>query len=424
MSKVRHPRRAVRTSTGRSSVLAATALVAAGALALAGCGSTSAPGAGGAGGGDTTPVGGSTQPSGGSSSDSAPAVRVTANVRRGADDVPVDKVLSVKATDGRLTQVTVTGAKSTVDGKVAADGTGWTAEDLLEPGTAYTLKATAVGQDGRATTTTSRFHTRALTLDQQTYPSVAPLDGETVGVGMPVVVHFDVPVSDKASFERHMHVEATPAQAGSWYWVSDTEAHWRPKTYWKAGSKVSVHVDVNSVPAGNGIFGQEDRDLTFHVGDAHVYKVNARTDEMKVYSNGKLLRTIPITTGKPGFTTRSGVKVIIEKFPVKRMNSETIGIGKNNPNYYDIDNVQWAMRMTYSGEFLHAAPWSVGSQGHENVSHGCTGMSTANADWLYHMTLRGDVVETTGTDRSMEFGNGYGDWNMSFADYKAGSALS
>ena len=122
---------------------------------------------------------------------------------------------------------------------------------------------------------------------------------------------------------------------------------------------------------------------------------------MKVFSNGKLLRTIPITTGEqPKFTTRSGIKVIMEKFDAKRMNSETVGITGDSADGYDIDNVQWAMRVTYSGEFIHAAPWSVGSQGYANVSHGCTGMSTANADWLYHMTVRGDVVEYTGTDRA------------------------
>jgi lipoprotein-anchoring transpeptidase ErfK/SrfK len=136
-----------------------------------------------------------------------------------------------------------------------------------------------------------------------------------------------------------------------------------------------------------------------------------------------VLRTIPITTGKAGFTTRSGVKVIIEKFRSKQMNSETVGIAQDDPEYYNIDDVEYAMRLTYSGEFIHAAPWSVGSQGYANVSHGCTGMSTANAAWLYSFSKRGDVVEYTGTDRWMTFGNGYGDWNVPFADYRGGSAL-
>ena len=188
------------------------------------------------------------------------------------------------------------------------------------------MKSVGTGEDGDTVRSTSSFTTEALTLDQQTYPSVAPLDGETVGVGMPVVVTFDIPVTDQAAFERNMHVTTTPEQPGTWHWVSSTEAHFRPKKYWKAGTKISVDLDINGVDAGNGIYGQEDRQLDFSIGDANVYKVNAQTHQMKVYSNGSLLRTIPITTGKAGFTTRSGVKVIIEKFDVKRMNSETVGI--------------------------------------------------------------------------------------------------
>ncbi|GAB3767955.1 lipoprotein-anchoring transpeptidase ErfK/SrfK [Nocardioides ginsengisegetis] len=371
-----------------------------------------------------TPIVGS-EPSTGESSSSAPAVdplRVQTSVARGARNVPVDETLTVKATGGELRTVTVTSPLGEVAG--ALQGGTWTATGRLEPGTDYTITSVSDRSDGRKVTRTSRFHTQDLTLAEQTFASVAPLQDETVGVGMPVIVTFDVPVTDKASMEKHMSVTASPRQAGTWHWLSSTEAHWRPRHYWKAGSDVSVDLDINSISAGAGVFGQEDRHVDFHIGDAHVYKVNAQTDQMQVFSNGRLLRTLPITTGKPGFVTRSGTKVIIEKFASKRMNSETVGIGKNSPEHYDLDNVQWAMRVTYSGEFIHAAPWSVADQGHANVSHGCTGMSTANAAWLYAMSRRGDVVEYTGTDRQMTLTNGYGDWNESFPDYRAGSALS
>jgi lipoprotein-anchoring transpeptidase ErfK/SrfK len=240
---------------------------------------------------------------------------------------------------------------------------------------------------------------------------------------MPVIVTFDLPVTDQAAFEKHMTVTSTPAQPGAWHWISSTEAHWRPKAYWKAGTKVDVAVDVNSVDAGNGIYGQEDRDVSFKVGDAHVYKVDMVTHQMKVFSNAKLLRTIPITTGEqPAFTTRSGTKVIIEKFESRDMNSETVGI--TGDDAYNIEGVKYAMRLTYSGEFIHAAPWSTYAQGNANVSHGCTGMSTENAGWLFAMTRRGDVVEYTGTDKPMTLTNGYGDWNESYSAYRKGSALS
>ncbi|MCW2735982.1 Ig-like domain-containing protein [Nocardioides sp.] len=403
-------RASVYTRSARRRTAAVVALLA--LTGVAGCDSTVAGAPDGPGGSGSSAASESARPE---------PVRLTTSFTD-ATAVPIDGPVTVTARGAALDAVSVSSAAGDVGGTV--DGDSWTSSDLLEPGTDYTITASATSTDGRSVERTRSFHTVDLTLDEQTYAAVAPLDGETVGVGMPVVVTFDLPVTDKALFEKHMHVTSTPAQRGSWYWLSDREAHFRPKAYWKAGTDVSVDLDVNSLPAGNGIYGQESRSIDFHIGDANVYKVNAQTHQMQVFSNGTLLRTIPITTGKPGFTTRSGTKVIIEKFASKRMNSETVGINRNSPEAYDIDDVQWAMRVTYSGEFLHAAPWSVGSQGHANVSHGCTGMSTADAGWLYAMTRRGDVVEYTGTDRQMTLENGYGDWNLAPADWKAGSALS
>jgi lipoprotein-anchoring transpeptidase ErfK/SrfK len=404
--------------SSRRLVAASALLLAAGVLSACDAGNTA----------DGSPLGGRDAPEGSEgAAPEQPSGTATVNVKRGATGVAVDTVVKVKAQHGRLSQVSVRGAgdAGSLPGAIAGDGSAWKATELLEPGTSYAVKAVVRGEDGELVTRKSGFTTEDLSLDQQTYPSVAPLPGETVGVGMPVIVSFDVPVTDKAAIEKHMTVTTEPAQPGTWHWISDNEAHYRPKTYWKAGSQVSVDVDINGVAAGNGIYGQEDREVDFNVGDAHIYRVDMNTHQMRVLSNGKLLRTIPITTGEqPKFTTRSGVKVIIEKFDSKRMNSETVGIPVDSADGYDIDNVQWAMRVTYSGEFVHAAPWSVGSQGHANVSHGCTGMSTDNAYWLYQMTRRGDVVEYVGSDRQMEPTNGYGDWNVAWSDYRAGSALT
>ena len=373
--------------------------------------------------GDATPGGSSSSSDGAADSDASTPFRVKSNVA-GRKIVPVDRTLRLAASGGSLRSVTVSSDAGELPGRLKGDGTAWTATALPEPGVAYRVHAVGKRADGERVVRDSTFRTQALTLDEQTYASVAPLQGETVGVGMPVIVTFDVPVTDKASIEKHMTVDSAPRQVGSWHWLSDTEAHWRPKSYWKAGTEVSVDLDINSVPAGAGIYGQESRTVDFTVGDANVYKVDAQNYQMRVFQNGELLRTLPITTGKPGFTTRSGVKVIIEKFREKRMNSETVGIDPDDPEAWDIDDVEYAMRVTYSGEFIHAAPWSEGSQGSANVSHGCTGMSTADAGWLYDMTKRGDVVEYTGTDRPMTLDNGYGDWNASWADWSEGSALS
>ncbi|WP_240044306.1 L,D-transpeptidase [Nocardioides albidus] len=397
----------------RSRALRVASALAAVALVAAGCdGSGFVPGTDGGAGDDETAAA------------AAPDAVVTANVKDEAADVSVDKVVRVRAEKGTLTSVVLRSKAGRVEGEIRGDGARWVSSAGLEPGTRYRVRAVARNAEGKEVQRVSTFTTQALSLEQQTYASIAPLQGETVGVGMPVVVNFDLPVTDQASFEKHMTVTSTPAQAGSWFWVSSREAHWRPQSYWQAGTKVSVDVAVNGVSAGAGIYGQEDRKVDFEIGAAHVYKVNARTHQMKVFENGRLLRTLPITTGKEGFTTRSGVKVIMEKYAQKRMNSETVGIARGSAEAYDIDDVKWAMRITSSGEFIHAAPWSVGSQGRANVSHGCTGMSIDNAAWLYSMTRRGDVVEYVGTDRAMEPGNGWGDWNVSWPDYVAGSALA
>lgn len=351
--------------------------------------------------------------------------RVVVNVVRGDRDVTVDTLVAVRARAATLQSVTVSSPVGAVRGNLGEDGATWEAAERLEPGAAYTVQVRAQDASGAPVRTVTRFRTEDLSLAEQTYASIAPLDGETVGVGMPVVVAFDVPVTDRDSMERHMRVRSTPRQPGTWHWMSDTEVHWRPRRYWEPGTQVQVDLDVNGVPAGDGVYGQHDREIDFTVGDAHVYRVDARTLEMQVFSNGRLLRTIPITTGKAGFETRNGTKVVMEKFDVRRMNSETVGIPAGSAEAYDIDDVQWAMRLTHSGEFIHAAPWSVGSQGSANVSHGCTGMSTADAGWLYAMTRRGDVVETVGTDgEDMTLTNGWGDWNVPFSEYREGSALA
>ncbi len=409
------PARSARGRAPRRS--AAVASLVALSLAAAGCTSSS----GGS---------GSVEPRADESDSSAPQevtqASVGANVRPGAADVRVDKVVELQARDGSFEKVRVTarGGKKRVQGRLSEDKARWTATERLEPGVRYRVSAVAVDSAGLRAEETRRFRTEDLTLDEQTFPSMAPLDGETVGVGMPVIVTFDVPVTDRASIERHLSVETSPRQKGSWSWLSDNEVHWRPKSYWKPGTKVTVNTDINSVPAGNGVFGQLNRSISFTVGDSVVSKIDVARHRMKVLRNGSLRRTIPISAGKAGFTTRSGTKVIMEKFRVKKMDAATIGIDESDPEYYRIDDVEYAMRVTNSGEFLHAAPWSLGSQGADNVSHGCVGMSTADAAWLYGISKRGDVVEVTGTDREMEPGNGYTDWNRSFAEYREGSALS
>jgi lipoprotein-anchoring transpeptidase ErfK/SrfK len=417
----------------RRRILPATALVA--ALALAGCGTIPQAGGATAPGSDAGP----TQTSGSQPAESAPAstapsstptpdpVVLTPSVKDGAKNVKVSTVVAVKATNGTVGKVKLSyvgkdskgkAIEGTVDGAVTEDKAGWTASERLEPSATYTLSVTGTNPEGTALTEKSTFKTQALTLQQQTFAQLQPLKGSKVGVGMPVVLTFDVPVKNRKEFEKHLSVTTAPKQEGSWSWFSDKEVHFRPKSYWKPGTKVTATADLNGLDAGNGIYGQNTTSTSFTVGRSLITKINLDTKKAKVYIDGDLERTIPISAGKSGWTTRSGTKLIMEKLPVTRMTNEMIGADEA----YDL-RVKYALRITWSGEFLHAAPWNSANFGRANASHGCVGMSTADAAWLFKRVQVGDPVVTTGSNRGLEKGNGYTDWDVSWSQYQKGSAL-
>jgi lipoprotein-anchoring transpeptidase ErfK/SrfK len=349
------------------------------------------------------------------------------SVKNGATGVKVDTLISISASAGTLTKVKLSYTnkdnrgrtqRGTVSGTMSKDRTKWTANERLDPATAYKLISAGKNTVNQAKTVATSFRTQNLTLAQQTYPQIYPLKGSHVGVGMPVVLTFDVPVRNKKAFEENLHVKSSPAQAGTWHWYSSKEVRYRPKKYWKPGTKVTVTANLNGVNAGHGIYGQNSTKTNFTVGRSFITKINLSSDVARVYRNGKMVRKIYVSAGKPGWQTRSGIKLIMDKRYVTKMTNTMIGARE----HYSLQ-VHYAMRITSSGEFLHAAPWNAGNFGRRNASHGCTGMSTSNAAWLFNRVLIGDPVITTGSSRSMEPGNGYGDWNVSYAKYKKGSAL-
>ena len=179
--------------------------------------------------------------------------------------------------------------------------------------------------------------------------------------------------------------------------------------------------NFQGLESSKDVYGKGGLESSFNIGPSMVTKVDAATHEAQVLRDGAVIRTIPITTGKLGFETRSGTKVIVSKERTRIMDAATGGTDRSDPEYYRL-TVEYAMRVTYSGEFVHAAPWSVGSQGRANVSHGCIGMSTSNAQWLYDQTLVGDVVEVTGTSNAQDLGNGITVWNESWPQWLARSA--
>jgi lipoprotein-anchoring transpeptidase ErfK/SrfK len=341
-----------------------------------------------------------------------------------AANVLPDAPITVRASSGTLGTVTLKDSQgAAVKGQAAADGT-WATSELLRPSSAYTLTIAAIGPDGMATSRTSRFSTLKPKVSA-TYTLIP--DGGEVGVGMPVIIQFDSAVSTKArraEVEKRVKVTTVPAQPGAWGWLDDRQLMWRPRTFWRPGTKVTVSTPLHGVQTGDNKWVTSDGGTSFTVGQSMVSSVNMVSHTLTVRRDGKVVRTIPVSTGRPGplTETRNGTKVIIERSDTIVMDSSTIGIPAGSPGAYKI-TTHFNLRLTWTGEFIHSAPWSVGAQGSQNVSHGCTNMSPSNADWMFHSSKMGDVVTFTGSNREFKPQEGIGVWVYTYTGWKAQSAL-
>jgi lipoprotein-anchoring transpeptidase ErfK/SrfK len=350
----------------------------------------------------------------------SPPAQLTVAPADGATAVALGAHVSVA--DGTLTAVSVADASGdAVVGSLDPTSHSWDSTSALVPGTQYVVTATAVSQGGTSTETSSSFTTAAAA--NVLGVKIAPLEGEVVGVGMPIVVYFTSAVTNEAAVEKALVVDSAVPIVGSWHWYGNKEVHYRPMQYWPAGDVVTLHANLKGVDAGKGVWGTENRTLNFTIGDSQISTVNAVTDQMTVVVNGVVARTMAISTGRDKYPTTSGIHVVLDKAPSVVMNSATVGIPKGSPDYY-YETVLWDVRISWSGEYVHSAPWSVSEQGRENVSHGCVNASPADAKWFYNLSRRGDIVTVTGTPRPLESGNGWTDWNMSWAQWISGSALT
>ncbi|MFE7136087.1 Ig-like domain-containing protein [Streptomyces sp. NPDC057638] len=355
------------------------------------------------------------------------AGQVSFNTPRGAVKVNPDKPLevTVKEGEGRITDVAVIDEQGHhLGGELNADGSLWRSGGSLSAGARYRARVATENKDGAPGLRTLTFETspakRLLTVE------FAPANGETYGVGQPIIAELSRPVPDKAgraAVERGLKVDVKPGAEGAWHWLNDDVLHYRPKEYWPVQSKISVTSNLQGVKISNQLYGGPSEPLTFNVGDRMEAVTDASSHIMTVFRNGEEINNIPITTGKPGFATRNGIKVVLGKEYFVRMRGSSVGIGGSEA--YDLP-VYYATRVTWSGEYVHAAPWSIGSHGYANVSHGCTGMSTGNAAWFYETFRQGDLVHVVNSigDEMDPFGNGYGDWNLSWEEWREGSALT
>jgi lipoprotein-anchoring transpeptidase ErfK/SrfK len=338
-----------------------------------------------------------------------------------ATDVVASTEVKYTSEDPENTSVVVKDADGNdVDGTLDKDDKTWRPAKALQWGEKYTVTVNGTASEGKVGTITSAFTTMAKPAKLVRISSFLG-DGQTVGVGMPLIVKFGraIPSKSRATVERRMIVTATPAQTGTWSWISPTEVHYRTKTFWKAGSKVSYTVRLQGVPMGDGWYGRSDLSVDLKIGRSFVMTVSGKTKKMTVRQNGKVINTIPVSLGKPSTPSSSGTMVVIEK----KLHTVFDTMAELGPQEGYRTNIDFAQRITWSGQFIHAAPWSEGVQGKVNVSHGCVNVSEKMGAWLFSRTMMGDPITVSGTEAKLQNGNGWTDWNMSWDQFKKGSAL-
>jgi len=372
------------------------------------------------------------------SADATEETKATASVKSAAAKKPVVTVspadgtrkaaftspVEVTVTDGTLASVEVGGNDgSTLDGTFDAARTTWTSKENPYSGTKYTVTAQAEGADAETATFTTRS-------PGETFVGYfTPEAGSTSGVGMPVSINFTHAVSDRAAVEKAITVTAEPAVEVVGHWFSDTRLDFRPETYWAAGTTITLGLRLKDVEGSDGVYGVQSKDVTFHIGREQISTVDLSAKEMVVKRDGATYATYPVSGGDADHTTWSGIMVISERFKETRMESSTVGLGDE----YDISDVPHAQRLTTSGTFIHGNYWASTSVfGSQNTSHGCVGLHDAKGAndssvpgyRFYDSSMLGDVVIVKNSgEETVDPANGLNGWNLSWADWRAGSAL-
>ncbi|MFF8194761.1 Ig-like domain-containing protein [Streptomyces bobili] len=339
----------------------------------------------------------------------------------GAKSVDTSGALKVTAAKGKLTEVVVKDDDGTkVDGTISADGAGWTPSTHLAAATKYQVHAVAKDAEGRTAAEDASFTT--LTPENTFVGTFTPEDGSKVGVGMPFSVRFTRGITAPDDVEKAIKITTVPAVDVQGHWFGNDRLDFRPEKYWKAGTKVTVELNLDGVEGRKGVYGKQSKKVSFTIGRDQVSIVDAKKRTMQVTQEGKVVKTIPVTTGKPGYATWNGQMVISEKFTVTRMNGDTVGYDGE----YDIKDVPHAMRLTDSGTFVHGNYWGGDAFGNYNASHGCIGLrdvrggydSGVPAAWFFNHSMTGDVVVVkNSTDPTVEASNGLNGWNIPWAEW-------
>ncbi|TWV25591.1 L,D-transpeptidase family protein [Streptomyces misionensis] len=359
--------------------------------------------------------------------------QIAVTPKDGSNNASINNSGTVTVSKGTLTTVTMTTEDGkSVAGQLSADKTSWKPTVQLERSTTYKIAAEAKDSQGRIAHENASFTTVSPT--NSFIGSFTPDNGSTVGVGMPVSINFDKAITNKAAVQKGITVSSSSGQEVACHWFGANRMDCRPQDYWKEGSTVTLKLALDGVQGASGVYGVQQKTVTFHIGRNQVSYVDAQTHQMKVTQDGKVVKTIPISAGSPEHTTYEGQMVISEKFKQTRMNGATVGFTDDDgKGEYDIKDVPHAMRLTTSGTFIHGNYWGAPSVfGSVNTSHGCVGLRDAKgagdpstpAAWFYNHSLIGDVVVIQHTgDKTVSPDNGLNGWNMDWAQWKAGSAV-
>jgi lipoprotein-anchoring transpeptidase ErfK/SrfK len=364
-----------------------------------------------------------------------PAMAITP--ASGAQDVGTMNAVRVTATSGTLTDVRMTNEQGRlVEGRMTPDRRAWQPIEPLGYGRDYVLSATGRGPDSTVQTQTSRFSTvvpeTQTAVSLRTTAGTALRQGGTYGVGTVVVAQFDAPVADRAAAQQRLKVTTQPAVEGAWSWVNDSKAHWRPREYYPAGTRVSVEANVYGADLGDGVYGDTDRRVDFQIGRSHVSIADDVTKQVSVFVDGQLVRTMPTSMGRGGtetvgsntiaFWTQRGIYTVMDKANPVIMDSSTYGLPVSSSSGYRV-TVPYATRISPDGIYLHQLEDTVWAHGNTNVSAGCLNLNAENAKWFYELSQPGDVVEirNTGGAPLEQWQNG--DWSVPWDDWLEGSAL-
>jgi lipoprotein-anchoring transpeptidase ErfK/SrfK len=325
--------------------------------------------------------------------------------------------ISVTATKGKVTNVTVRTSGDPVSGQLGAGGNTWHSARTLNTSQTYTVTATGTGTGGSKITTTSTFRTLSPTRTFST--EIYEGSGQTYGVGMPIMLIFSQPITNKAAVERSLELTTSKPVVGAWYWDGDEHLYFRPRDYWPAYTTVSFDGRLDGVEGAKGVYATADLTQTFQIGRSLVAVASTTTHFTQIYLNGKRLYQWPISTGRASLPTPDGTYVSVEKSNPVRM----IGGGApGSPGYYN-ELVNYAVRFTFSGDYYHSAPWSVIDQGSTNVSHGCVNLPPTDAQTYYNLSIPGDPITVTNSTAAGKWDDGWTEWFLPWSQYLHGSAL-